>query len=803
MRPSSLIVATLVLLAMPNPGYAQTAEQLQALRSNPQLVRQRIQQSGLTPEQIRDRLRAAGYSASLLDSFFSTGPAASGVTSDDAMLAALSVLEVDPVMPEGIEPISVAEGVEAPTRVDAPGRLRLFGLDVFRGRTPQFQPLLAGPVPSNYRIGPGDVMVVVLTGDVEFVYELAVTREGFIVIPQVGQIYVNSLTMAQLRQLLTQRLGQSYSGIRTGTTQFDVTIARLRTNQVFAIGEVQQPGAYQLASVATVLNALYAAGGPTERGNFRAVEVRRRGDSIVTFDLYDYLLRGDTRNDIMLEQGDIVFVPVLKKRVTVDGAVVRPAIYELNPEETLADLVEAAGGFRADAALNRVSVSRIIPPANRRPDGPERMVVDVPLDHTDNGTVPPFALEPGDVVTAFAVANARGSLVELNGNVYHPGRYGWEPGMRLSELIELAGGFRPAVYAGRAHIERLNAADSTRYLVNVELPSDSVQPYPDDVPLEEFDVVTVYGRDEFRTRRTVAIGGMVNQAGEYPYRNGMTVRDLVLMARGLRDGASLDTAEVARLPADRSGGVTAVGIRVPIDSTYLFEPDSTSYPRLPGPPTRSTDAPEVPLEPFDRVTILRQPEFELLRTVRIIGEVRYPRPYALRRRNERLGDLIARAGGLTETGYADGFRFYRGGNLVNVELQQVLRNPNHRDNVTLLPGDSMIVPEYNPVVVVQGAVNSPSTVLFRSGAGLGYYIDNAGGYAENADKGRSHVRYANGSIRVKHRFLFFGSSPEPGPASTVIVPAKREGQGTDIRGIFSDIAQIVVAGVTLAIVALR
>ena len=196
MRLSSLIVATIFLLTMPEPGYGQTAQQLLALRSNPQLVRQRIQQSGLTPEQIRDRLRAAGYSASLLDPFLSTGPAASGVTSADAMLAALSVLEVDPVVPEGIEPIPVTEGVGALTRVDAPGRLRLFGLDVLRGRTTQFQPLLTGPVPSNYRIGPADVMVVVLTGDVEFVYELTVTREGFIVIPQVGQIYVNSLTMS-------------------------------------------------------------------------------------------------------------------------------------------------------------------------------------------------------------------------------------------------------------------------------------------------------------------------------------------------------------------------------------------------------------------------------------------------------------------------------------------------------------------------------------------------------------------------------------------------------------------------------
>jgi hypothetical protein len=286
-----VVLASLSVAPQHVTAKAVTQSQVQQLiQQNPELVRQRIRESGLTPDQIRARLEAAGYSRSLLDPFLTSGPATGAAAAvNEEVLRALELLAPGGQVAEALQPVPVEAGVgarPAPSELGA-GRLELFGLNVFRGRTTQFQPLLSGPVPPNYKIGPGDVMVLVITGDVEFVYELPVTREGFIVIPQVGQIFVNGLTMTQLNQLLQARLGRAYSGIRTGTTRFDVTIARLRTNQVFVIGEVTQPGAYQLASVATVLNALYAAGGPTERGNFRAIQVRRRGEVVAVLDLYD------------------------------------------------------------------------------------------------------------------------------------------------------------------------------------------------------------------------------------------------------------------------------------------------------------------------------------------------------------------------------------------------------------------------------------------------------------------------------------------------------------------------------------
>ncbi len=731
-----VVAGSLVAQAVPQSQVQQFIQQ------NPELVRQRIRQSGLSPEEIRSRLEAAGYSRSLLDPFLSTSPdAARGAVVNEDVLRALALLTPQAALAEGVQPVSPEAGVgpvRAPVEVET-GELRLFGLDVFRGRTTQFQPLLSGPVPHNYKIGPGDVMVLVITGDVEFVYELAVTREGFIVIPQVGQVFVNGLTMAQLDQVLQTRLGRAYSGIRTGTTRFDVTIARLRTNQVFVIGEVDQPGAYQLASVATVLNALYAAGGPTERGNFRAIQVRRGGEVIRVLDLYDYLLRGSTRDDIVLEQGDVVFVPTRGVRVSLSGAVVRPAIYELAPQETLEDLLIAAGGFSPEADLRRIAVHRILPAKERGPGPAPRAVLDVALSESQGKA------GPGD-----------GSRADFGG--------------------------------------------ATRDILRgVAIPP---------LRLEDGDSVVVDSVTGTNASLYVTIGGMVRKPGRYPWREGMTLKDLVLLARGPAVGAYLVEAEIGRMPADREGGLLAETLRVPLDSSYLIERDSTGRyagpPGIPAPPAGS--APEVRLEPYDVVTILRQPDFDLQRTVVVEGEVRFPGPYVLSSKEERLSDLVRRAGGLLPTAFVEGARLVRpfgDAGQVNIRLADALREPGGPADPVLNAGDTLIVPEYLATVRVEGAVNTPGSILYRPGAGLGYYIANAGGYARNADKGRVHVRYANGSIRVKSRFLFFSSEPEPGPGSVITVPLKPEGEPFNPTEFLANLAQIAASVVAIIAIATR
>src|SRR5205814_1476419 len=239
----------------------------------------------------------------------------------------------------------------------------VFGVDVFRRTSTQFLPLLTGPVDPAYRLGPGDILVGILTGGVEQSYQLEITRAGSVVVPQVGQIYLNNLTLESARTVLTDRLARVYSklGGPNPTIKFDLAVARVRVNQIYVVGEVNQPGAYQISSLGTAVTALYTAGGITSRANMREIEVRRLDKVVATLDLYDYLLRGYKRGDILLENGDVVYVPLHGTRVQVTGAVLRPAVYELKDGETLPDLLRAAGGFRANAAVDRLAIHRILP----------------------------------------------------------------------------------------------------------------------------------------------------------------------------------------------------------------------------------------------------------------------------------------------------------------------------------------------------------------------------------------------------------------------------------------------------------
>jgi protein involved in polysaccharide export with SLBB domain len=810
---------------VPPPAQAQQALQ-QAVQQRPDVadvLRQRIQGSGLTPEQVRSRLAASGYPPNLLDPYLGAALPGQALSQPGAQeLAAIQALGFG--TGARAESLPVDTGLMQ-TRADS-SITHIFGADVFRRSTTQFLPLLAGPVPTDYKLGPGDVLVLILTGDVELAYTLPVTREGFVLIPQVGQVFVSNLTLEHLRDVLYTRLGRVYSGVKRGstaTTRFDITVANVRANQVYVVGEVKQPGAYQISALGTALSALYAAGGVTERSNMRQIDIRRLGHSVATLDLYDYLLHGDTRSDIRLETGDVVFLPVHGTRAEVVGAVVRPAIYELKPGENLFDLVRAAGGFRPNAALNRVSVHRILPPALRTTGAPSRTVIDVQLAAEQsppdpdppgdppaiNGVMmPSFGMIDGDSVVVDSLpAKAGRNFADIRGSVYQPGRYGLEPGMRLSRLVKRAGGFRPATYAGRAHIERLNLADSTRYVVAVELPGDTGGVWKDDPKLQQYDVVTVYGRPEMRDSLYVAIAGMVNAPGRYAWRQGMTLRDVVLMAHGPRVGAYLKEAEIARLPSDRSSGQLAQTLRVALDSTYLFDRDSAGgYVGPPGLPAPARGAPDFALEPYDNVLILKQPDFELQRRVYVLGEVRFPGTYSLKSKDERLADVIERAGGLTVQAYPAGIRFVRvvgNAGRINIDLTRALEERRSRADIILQQGDSILVPEYQPSVKVAGAVNAPGSVLWQEGQGLDDYIGGAGGYSYLADHGRVSVRYANGEVRTRRRSLLFSSEPRPGPGSEVFVPVKDTTHTTNYVALFGSIAQILASTIAIIVVIRR
>lgn len=803
----SALLAALLLVASPSIARSQRPNPEQAaaiLQTRPDLaaqVRQRLLNSGLTPDQVRARLQAEGYPSTLLDAYMGAAVDSTSAPGSD-VLAAMRLLGLDEGdagaivrRPRG----SRADTTERAKAGSADTAFKIFGLDVFQRGGSEFDPNLSGPVDANYRLGPGDRLVLILTGDVEAAYTLDVTREGFVVIPQVGQLYIANLTMAQLEDLLYSRLGRVYSGIRRGagaTTRFSVSVARLRTNQVYVVGDVDRPGSYRVSSAGTLMTALYAAGGPTANGSFRQVELRRGGRLIGTFDTYQYLLHGSSENDLRLENGDVVFVPPHGPRVRVTGEVIRPATYELRPGETLADALANAGGFTSVAERRRVQIERILAPGERTAPGSDRIVMEVTSAQLASGMGPAIPLQGGDVVRVFALSDRVTNRVVVKGNVWAPGAVAFRPGMRLSEALHLAGNPRPDSYLGQVLVTRM-LQDSSRVQLRATL-RDTTGNAVNDLALADGDEIQVFSQSEFRPSRYVVINGAVKKSGQYPYREGMTMRDLVLLAGGLEESALLTQAEVARMPESRAGGATAKAVRVPLDSSYLFErgPDGR-YLGPPGIPAPQGPSPDVPLEPYDNVLIFRQPEWSLPRTVVLSGEVVRPGRYTLERKNERLSEVLQRAGGLTKDAYAQGIGFFRadrGLGRIGIDLPAVLRNPTNRDNLTLVDGDSVNIPIFTPVVTVRGAVNSPLAVAYVPGAKLDYYIASAGGPTTRADMKRAWVTQPNGKVEPRRSYAGLArSNPKPQPGAQVFVPEKEQQQRRDIAATVGLTTQVIAS----------
>jgi polysaccharide export outer membrane protein len=726
---------------------------------------------------------------------------------------------------DSIRADSLADSLKAVTR----NGLKVFGLETFRRTTTRYQPTMSGPVDENYRLGPGDQLVLILTGDVEQAYEMEVTREGFIVIPQVGQLYAANLTLKQLEDQLYVRLAKVYSGVRrtpNARTRFQISIARLRNIQVYVAGDVVRPGAYQISAAGTPLTALYAAGGPTSNGSFRLLTVLRGQKLVDSLDLYQYLMHGANPTNIRLDNGDVIFVPVHSAMVQVAGKVTRPAIYEIKPGETLHDVIGFAGGLDPTASEARVQINRVLPPDSRGPGGRARVVVAVGADQFAGGVVPAVPMAPGDSVTALSVPNRQRGYVTVKGNVWVEGQVGFTPGMKLSDAIRLAGGPRPDVYLPRVLVTRVRD-DSSLIQLRASL-ADSTGKVRDDITLQDEDEVRLFSRTTFRPPAMVAIVGAVRKPGRVPYREGMTVRDAILLADGLTEDAQLE-AEVARLPAERPTSALAQTMKVSLDSTYLFARRGTDG--VAG--TDGAEPSDMPLQPYDNVLVLRQAGWDLQRTVVIAGQVKAPGRYALRTKTERLRDLIDRAGGLTSEAYAGGIQFYRAYDgsrptgtdqlpstltpksrrdslearqtfeRVGIDLPAVLKNATNRDNIILASGDSIYIPEYNPVVIVQGAVNSPGAVAYSPGKNLDWYVNAAGGYTQSGDDNHPYVTQPDGQREgVKRHAILADHVPRPRPGAVVFVSTKTVSpQPSNLPAILSTAASLVGAVVTIIVVA--
>jgi protein involved in polysaccharide export with SLBB domain len=672
---------------------------------------------------------------------------------------------------------------------DSSGALQVFGSEIFDNADLSFEPNLSIATPQNYILGVNDQLVIDVYGVSDNTKKLKVTTEGDIRFPNLGPIKVAGLTVEEARIKIRKALTRIYPGIANGTVSVQVSVGQIRSIHVTLLGEVRRPGTYTVSALSTLMNALYASSGPNDIGSFRNIELVRGGKTIVNFDLYDFLIRGDLRNNILLQDDDVIRILPYQTRVYLKGAVKKPAIYDIKEGETASDLLRYAGGF-ADLAFK--DILRV----NRFGNSSKEIIS---LRQQD---IPQFKLVSGDTLTVDSVANIYADRVVVTGWVYHPGTFGLKQLPTLRDII-LTSKPREEAFYDRAVIRRL-LPDYTPSFINFNI--NDVISGKFNMPLEREDSIHVYKRDELREKYSVVINGEVNKAGTYDYFTGMTVQDLVLMANGYRDGAALQKIEISRR------------LRTRVD-----EKDSSVYSLIKEislEDTRTSGDLDFKLSPFDIVSIRRSPAYREQISVAVEGEVLYPGRYTLSASNERVSDIVKRAGGLKSNAFVEGAVLIRNtyvgitqsdaalvntkANLINqqsgkgtavknaddstlvkslsgqqkpmsIRLADALKNPGSRDDVYLEEGDILKIPKTLQTIQTFGAINVPKQIVYRDGLTFKEAIRESGGFASNASRKHSYVVYANGEVRTTGRFLFFHFYPQIKTGAELYVPDKKSG----------------------------
>ncbi|SFN91811.1 protein involved in polysaccharide export, contains SLBB domain of the beta-grasp fold [Chitinophaga sp. YR627] len=688
-------------------------------------------------------------------------------------------------------------------------RRKVFGAELFSTQNLTFEPNLRIPTPPNYRIAADDELLIDVYGYSEVQHSLKVSPEGYVRIPYLGPVYVNGLTMEEARIRITKQLGTIYSGIKTGNTSVQVSLGNIRSIKVLLIGEVMRPGTYTIPSLATVVNALYVSGGPNENGSFRAIEVVRNGKTVATFDLYDFLLHGDLSNNIVLQDQDIVKVNPYKTRVELTGAVKHPAVFETKSKETLQDVIDFAGGYTDNSFRDIVRALRIT--------DKQRQFVNISGD-----SVASFRLKSGDKFYIDSITDHFENRVIISGAIFHPGSYGLEEGMSVADLIKKADGVQEVAATARGMIRRLKddftpATISFNVLDEINGKSKTL--------LKREDSVVIFSKLALREQYVVRITGEVNQPGNYSYGEGMQLEDLVLLAGGLRDAASLKHLEISR--RIRGGGdYDSSDIRMAITQQFDVNADLSSNAAAAG----------FILQPFDEVIVRRAPSYNQQSNVLIDGEIAYPGTYAINTKQEHISDLVKRAGGLRPEASAEGAvllrRTYindqdsallrsklevffnkardsadvertkatveRNTQLVGIQLEKILEHPGSKYDLLLEEGDVIRVPKKLQTVQLFGELYFPKKVRFDKEITFRSYVRSAGGFTSQALKRRSYIIYANGEVKSTRKLLFFNSYPKVKPGAEIYVPSKPERKGitaaatVGLASAFASLALVVV-----------
>lgn len=689
--------------------------------------------------------------------------------------------------------------------VDGPeGGIKVFGRDIFRTANLTFEPSMNIATPVNYRLGPGDELQIEVWGASETNITQKVSPDGYISIPNVGPVNVNGLTVQAATNRIKAKLSQIYSGLASSnvnlSTHVKVSLGQIRTIQVNIMGEVARPGTYALSSFSTVFHALYKAGGMSKMGSLRNIKVVRGGRTVATVDVYDYIINGRSHSDIRLQEGDVILASPYDALVLIKGKVKRPMYYEMKSSESIRTLIGFAGGFSNDAYRGAVTVDR----NNTK----ERTVATV--DDMNYGV---FKVKDGDVVSVGEILDRYDNRIEVKGAVYRPGYYELGKDIQtVKDLIEKADGLLEYAFTNRAVLHRENDDKTLEVIsLNVKAIIDGTEA---DVTLHKNDVLFIPSKYDLEQKGTLEIRGEVYKPNVFPYAANTKLEDLIIMAGGLTESASTVRVDVTRRIIDRKGTKK----QKEIAQTFSFGvKDGFVVEGEPG----------FVLEPYDQVFVRRSPGYSEKVNVTVSGEVEFEGDYSLNVRNERLSDVLEKAGGLTEFAYIEGARLERqmtpeeykqaqelmdmvasnnkvSGNdsivvpqvsrtyPVGIDLKEILANPHSAIDPVLQDGDVIVIPQYMTTVSVSGSVRKPNSVVYDPKMKLKDYISEAGGYAERARKSGTFILYPNGHIKELGRNA---SAKDIMGGSKIIVPQKGRSQwnlGTTLTTVTTSVSMLAV-----------
>lgn len=626
----------------------------------------------------------------------------------------------------------------------------IFGSTLFNNELMTFEPNLRIATPKNYQLGPEDELNIAIFGDVLDNFKVKVSPEGTVKILNIAPIYVNGLTIEVASERIISRLRQLYQGLnKPGSgSSAQVTLGNVRSIKVTITGEAQMPGTYTVSSLSTIFNALYLAGGPSKNGSYRSIKLIRDNKLIRTLDLYDFLLKADQKDNIHLNDQDVIRISDYENRVEITGEVKRPMIFEMTKGETFKDLLKFAGGFTEKAYTYTINV--------RRNTSREIKLLNITQDEVES-----FLTQNGDKFTVGQIIERYENKIELEGAVFRPGMYALENGLSsVKELLKKSEGIREDAFLNRATITR-KKENFDPEVISFDL-GKLLRGESADIPLQREDIVRVFSIKNLREKRVVNITGEVNLPGEFDYKEGMKVADLILLAKGLKESASFSNLELARRiinhGANQENANKIEIINFEIDGDLKI----------------SNKGSQLVLQPFDIISIRRAPSYEEQRSVKVLGMVNYPGSYAIQTNKQKISDVLERAGGLRVEGYLEGAKLLRNGVTVGVNLKEVLSNPNSQENLQLMAGDELMIPRLLQTVKLNGAVQNPLAVSYKERFTLKDYVAEAGGYSILANKKQIYVTYANGVSNQIRKFLIFKKNPRIEPGAEITIPALPE-----------------------------